>query len=497
MKPERSSNVNFLSLKGGRTIGLVIVLVVLLVGSFYYFKSTDSSIDTVKDSSVNNANVGSTTNNGIAIDSVKSVRVTGKVVPVTKSVLGFDTAGKIGTLPVNVGDIVTKGTVLATLSAGEVFADLDSSKADLAVEVAKLHELERGLRTEEFAVEKTKVQSAQIALNDSVRTSNIALRDAFANAEKSLHVYIDTFYDQPNSSNPLINLWVKDQKIERERNYARQAIGEMFSVWKSRQADDKTAEATLISLRTAHSYLNDMMRLYDLIAGDVAELLVNSSNYTQSQIDVFKTTISSAREYLNVALNKVVNAEGDLLSAASNLSEAKNQFTLKEAGSSNEELEAQKAKVISAEAKVSKYQALVTKTIITAPIDGTVVSVSGEVGEIVSVSKGIITLISSEPHQIEAYIPEVDIAQVVLNQNAVVTLDAYGSLPEFSAIVSAIDPAETILEGVPTYKVTLVFNGVNESGVKTPINWKDISSKKPKPGMTANITINIGNDANK
>jgi multidrug efflux pump subunit AcrA (membrane-fusion protein) len=37
------------------------------------------------------------------------------------------------------------------------------------------------------------------------------------------------------------------------------------------------------------------------------------------------------------------------------------------------------------------------------------------------------------------------------------TLDAYGAYTDFPAKVISIDPAETVLQGVPTYKVTLVF----------------------------------------
>ena len=54
------------------------------------------------------------------------------------------------------------------------------------------------------------------------------------------------------------------------------------------------------------------------------------------------------------------------------------------------------------------------------------------------------------------------------------TLDAYGSFTDFPSQVTAIDPAETVLEGVPTYKVTLKF--VNPDS-------------RILSGMTANLEI--------
>jgi len=55
-----------------------------------------------------------------------------------------------------------------------------------------------------------------------------------------------------------------------------------------------------------------------------------------------------------------------------------------------------------------------------------------------------------------------------------VTLDAYGSEVNFPATVSLVDPAETVIEGISTYKVTLSF---------------DEADTRIRSGMTANISI--------
>jgi HlyD family secretion protein len=76
--------------------------------------------------------------------------------------------------------------------------------------------------------------------------------------------------------------------------------------------------------------------------------------------------------------------------------------------------------------------------------------------------------------EIEANIPEADIAKIKISNPAKITLDAYGSNVFFEAKVVKIDPAETIIEGVATYKTTLQFSGNDE---------------RVKSGMTANIDI--------
>ncbi|MEK7107483.1 MAG: hypothetical protein AAB899_04845, partial [Patescibacteria group bacterium] len=64
--------------------------------------------------------------------------------------------------------------------------------------------------------------------------------------------------------------------------------------------------------------------------------------------------------------------------------------------------------------------------------------------------------------------------QVKLGDEARVTLDAYSSDVVFAAAVTKIDPAETIIDGVPTYKTTLQF-------------LQD--DRRIRSGMTANTDI--------
>ena len=79
----------------------------------------------------------------------------------------------------------------------------------------------------------------------------------------------------------------------------------------------------------------------------------------------------------------------------------------------------------------------------------------------------------SSKYKVEVYIPEINIPGVALGNNATVKFDAYGE-EIFKAIVSSIDPAETIKDGVSTYKVTLSFVA---------------DDPKIKSGLTSNVFI--------
>ncbi|HRY62364.1 MAG TPA: efflux RND transporter periplasmic adaptor subunit, partial [Candidatus Paceibacterota bacterium] len=150
------------------------------------------------------------------------------------------------------------------------------------------------------------------------------------------------------------------------------------------------------------------------------------------------------------------------------------QLALKQAGTSDEEIRAQEAAVEEARANVSSIRAQIGKTILRSPISGIITKKDFEVGEIVSANEPVLYVISDNNFEMEANVPEADIAKVDIGDAAKVTLDAYGPDVVFDSVVTKIDPAETMIEGVATYKTTLSFVKKDE---------------RVKSGMTANIDI--------
>jgi HlyD family secretion protein len=127
-----------------------------------------------------------------------------------------------------------------------------------------------------------------------------------------------------------------------------------------------------------------------------------------------------------------------------------------------------------AKANAQNYQAQLAKTILRSPLNGIVTKQDGNVGQIIAANTNLVSLISVNKFKIEANIPETDIAKVKVGNTSTLTLDAYGNDVVFDATVVAIDPAETVIEGVSTYKTTFEF--AKDDG-------------RIKPGMTANIDI--------
>jgi len=199
-----------------------------------------------------------------------------------------------------------------------------------------------------------------------------------------------------------------------------------------------------------------------------------NSSVTQTILDGYRSDISTARASVNTALSSLETAINALSVAGSNIDLEKSSLALKEAPTLPQTITAQAAVLDQMQANVRLIEADIQKTILRAPIGGVVTKQDAKAGEIVSAGIPIVSIISQSKFQIEAFVPEADIAKISLGDIASVTLDAYGDTTVFSAAAVSVDPAETILEGVATYKMTFRFNE---------------DDARIKSGMTANVDI--------
>lgn len=115
-----------------------------------------------------------------------------------------------------------------------------------------------------------------------------------------------------------------------------------------------------------------------------------------------------------------------------------------------------------------------TKKTITAPFDGVVTKVDKEIGETTTISATVITVETINQLELKANVTETDAAKIAVNMEGTINFDALPPQEKWSATVSHISPAAEIIEGVPTYEITLLLTNNDD---------------RFKPGLTANITI--------
>lgn len=143
--------------------------------------------------------------------------------------------------------------------------------------------------------------------------------------------------------------------------------------------------------------------------------------------------------------------------------------------------EAQKEKIDSAEASVRAIVSQINDTSLVSPISGIVIGRSFDAGENVSMNVPIVTVAKQNDLIVFSNVPESDIAKLSVGQKADFTLDAFGDAEVFSAVVTSIDPASTVIQDVVYYRIKLSLDNLQE---------------KIKAGMTANIDIHTAEKNN-
>jgi HlyD family secretion protein len=420
-------------------------VVVVLVGAFLFLRPTE------------------TRKNIITIEPkpfIQQVSVSGKVTPSQEVDLGFSQGGRIASVYAKVGTRVSVGTTLAVVENGDLRAALLQRQAALENQEARLAALKAGTRPEEVAIAQSDVMRDTQALIDE-------MGDAYRAAEAAVHNTLDQFISNPRTS-PNLNFLVTDSQYESALESKRLSAEAMLAAWGSEIAALNTAVDPSASVSRAQSNLASVVSMLSDASAAINRGIPNSQT-PQATLDEYSAAVATARTNVNASV-------AALSSAVAALDSSKKTLALKAAGATVQDIAAQEAQVRAAQADVVAAQAQLSKTIISAPFSGVVTVVDAKVGKIVSPNTPEISMISTGAFQIESYVPEINVALIKVGDTALVTLDAYGDVP-FEAAVVSLDPAETVRDGVSTYRAMLQFV---------------TSDARIKSGMTA--TVNITTD---
>ncbi len=403
-------------------------------------------------------------------DFLEQISISGTVVPAQAVDLGFAQSGRIAGVYVKVGQRVSSGTLLAQIENGDLRAAVSQRQAALLRARAELASLQAGTRPEELAVTEAQIESDMTALAQASSALLEKVRAAYTASDNAVHNTVDQFFSNPRSSNAQLTFTTSDPQLSVTLQNDRAVMEGTLSAWQAAISAGTEASALSVHSQTA---LGAVTRLLSNASAALGRAIPNST-VSASAIAGYAADVSAARSAVDAASAALLSAETSQKSAAATLEKDKKSLELARAGSTVEEVAAEEAQVAAAQADLDAARANLAKTLVVAPFSGVITKMDAKTGEIVSPSTSQISLISEGAFQIETYIPEVSIAGLSTGNTATVTLDAYGAEKEFTATVVSVDPAETLHEGVSTYKTVLQFVGRNE-GIRS--------------GMTANVLI--------
>ncbi len=378
---------------------------------------------------------------------VQIVSVTGQVKPSESVDLSFERSGAIAKVYSNIGDNVNAGQVLVSLRNADVSALLKQAKAQEAAEKALLEKLQQNSGSE---------QSLLNSYNSVVDT----ITKAFSNAEDAVRSKTIGMFTGYKTYGYQLTFNPCDSQLADNTDSLHVDAEFALDAWK-KEINSLTSSSSRDELDAALVSSKKNLSIVRSFINSVNSVLLTKCSIENSSLEAYRANILAADASVSTAISNINTLQQSIDSQ-------------KVAANNSEAVAAQVAKLKAAKANVERNLAEFEKTILRSPMTGIVTRQDARVGEVIQAGKPITSVISNATFKIEANIPEADIAKVEIGDTASITLDAYGSDVVFATNVAFIDPAETVIEGVSTYKTTLLFTK------------EDV---RIKPGMTANIDI--------
>jgi multidrug efflux pump subunit AcrA (membrane-fusion protein) len=391
-----------------------------------------------------------------------SVSASGSVASAGDVAANFQTSGTLTQLRVKQGQHVTKGQVLARIDSLAARQSVREAEASLATAQGRLQQTLNPLNAQEK--QQLAVSDAQAA--EGVRTANVGLADAKAQASHDLA--------QATAAVTLAKKQLATDKAQRSTDAKGLATAQ--------SALDDTASGSA----AASSAQQKVSSTQAALDQDDAKIGSDETAVSSAVANVSSTTLKNTQSIHN-AENQVATAKlQQQTNAAGN--------AVKTAPPKPGDLASAKAAVVQAQIQVAQARKALAETTLRAPISGTVATVDGSVGDAVSAGatgssnaaasdsssnadsssgSSLITITGQNKLEVVAGFSEGDAASIKVGAAATATISALPgvSLP---ARVIAIDSTATTVSNVVTYNVTFALLGTNA---------------KLKPGMTADVEV--------
>ncbi|WP_400164332.1 efflux RND transporter periplasmic adaptor subunit [Brevibacillus sp. TJ4] len=343
--------------------------------------------------------------------------------------------------------VLASGTVQASKRTSLSFSDAESAKDVVSsINVQVGDEVKEGqvLATMDDSVAQMNVTKAKANL--------MSAQAKLEEAEKSL------------TSAQLVTLHANLNKAKTEYDNAKQKMD-------LEQARNTEAQAKT-TLQQAEKTYNAQKEMYGLGA-------ISQTEYEQAQIDLEK----ARRDYQTAALAlQQAEAQADVLIQQAEAVYQTAQEELQEAqkGPDSATVLSARAEVEQARAELQEAQAALQAVTLRAPMDGVIVQVNGNVGEVPGDDFIIMDNSNSGELEVLAQISESDIGKVKKGLPVTFTTSTYSD-KAFTGEVKLVYPEATTNSGVTSYDVLLSVN--NAEGML-------------KIGMTTNVTIEVGTSTN-
>ena len=441
----------------------------------------------------------------------QTVSATGTVQPFTVVDIKSRAGGEVKVLPVEVGDRIKAGALIASIDPTDSQTTYDQARADVDAGQARISQAEQNLALQAITAENA-IAQAQSAINaakarliqaQATAKSQPAITNAaVAQSKASLNTSLQSLAQLKSGTDPQARADAKASynsakanltNAELQLNRQKQLVAKGFVA-------QSTVDAAQAAYDVARANANSAKARADTV-GDAQEASIAAA---ESRVTESRASLRSAeanRVQISLRNQDVTNAQATLNQA---------RIALQTAYANKAQIGIRAADVRTAKAQIARSQAALTNakivldlTTIRAPRDGVILQKYVEQGTIItsgqsfnSSGTSIVQLGDLSRVLVDAAVDEADVAQVSVGQTVKVTLDA---LPDkdFEGRVRRIDPRGTSDQNVTTIRTQIELLHPDSASLRVGLNAECEFLVREKKNVLIAPTRAIKNDKGK
>ncbi len=296
--------------------------------------------------------------------------------------LAFPVGGRIKSVSVKIGDKVTAGTVLASLDAENVIGAMNQAKAAYTAAQTAYDKLVNGTSTPDIDIAKVALANAKSAQTNTIAQQKVLVDNAHRTMLNSGLAAIPAVQSNSQIISPTISgtYTGATEGVYTISVYAT-SDGNYFSFTGLEDGSGQVS-AVATPLGTRGLYISFPSNF------TLASNTVWTVSIPNTQSATYLTYYNAYQSALQAQTQAIAAAQGAVDAAQANLDQ-------KLASARSEDLAIAKAQVESTQGALQIAQGAYNNTIITAPVDGTITSVSITAGQIATANTPAIELLSN------------------------------------------------------------------------------------------------------
>jgi multidrug resistance efflux pump len=393
--------------------------------------------------------------------------------------------GRVAEVLADEGSSVKAGDILIRFDTTLIEAQRAQAEAALNVTQANAEAAQANAKAMQANAEAAKANAEAAKANGEAANANVTAAQALLTAAQAGKTAVQAGSDAAQANNDLLKAGPSDEQLRLAQTVidkakiAADAAKEAYEALPEGQGDTANGKALKQQLDTADATVANAQAQYDVIKAGARPGQLDAA---QAQVDGAQAQVDSAAAQVDSAQAKAEAAQSQAEAAQSQAEAAQSQAEAvqSQAEAATAQAEAAKAQVEAARAALNILNVQMDKMILTAPVDGRVLSRSIQPGELASPAAPLLVLGQLNDLTITVYIAEDRYGTISLGETAQVSVDSFPGVTFTATVTYIADKAEFTPRNVQTAQ-----------GRRSTVFAVKLSIENPedklKPGMPADV----------